>query len=101
MSDTTKSGANQALLIHSEHDGGAPNVSRQVETLDDFVIDLVEISAARRATARGGMRWRSSIALGRAIAPVSAGAADVIAGAAEPSPRPTSRVGGPPNEGAR
>jgi hypothetical protein len=37
-----------------------------------------------------------SIALGRAIAPVSAGA-----GAAEPSPRPTSHVGGPPDEGAR
>jgi hypothetical protein len=58
MSDTTRSGANQALLIHSEHDGGAPNVSRQVETLDDFVIDLVAISAARRTTVRGARRWR-------------------------------------------
>ena len=97
MSYTTKSGAYQALLIHSKHDGGAPNVSRQVDTLDEFVIDLVASSATRRATARGGMRWRSSIALGRAIAPVS----DITAGAAEPSPRPTSRVGGPPDEGAR
>ena len=99
MSDASKSGANQAILIHSEHDGGAPNVSRQVETLDNFVLDLVAISAARRTTARGGMRWRGSIALGRAIAPVSAGAADITAGAAEPSPRPTSHVGSPPDEG--
>jgi hypothetical protein len=98
MSDMTKSGAYQALLIHYEHDGGAPNVSRQVETLEDFVIDLVAISAAQRATARGGMRWRSS---GRAIAPISAGAADITAGAAERTPRPTSRVGGPADEGAR
>lgn len=29
MSDTTKSGANQALLIYSEHDGRAPNASRR------------------------------------------------------------------------
>jgi hypothetical protein len=39
-----------------------------------------------------------SIALGRARAPVSA---DITARAAEPSPRPTSRVGGPPDEGGR
>ena len=38
-----------------------------------------------------------SIALGRTIALFSAGPA----GAAEPSPRPTSRVGSPPDEGAR
>jgi hypothetical protein len=49
MSDTTRSGANQALLIHSEHDGGAPNVSRRLADQINRMGRAMNGSARRRA----------------------------------------------------